>query len=303
MTDIAYNRSFECDYGYVEQVTPDIRRIVARNASPFTFKGTGTYIIGRGKVAVIDAGPDIPEHIEALLAALVEEEITHQLITHTHLDHSPASRAVKAATGAETYAYGPHGSGKFEQGVEVEEGGDREFVPDNLVRDGDIIDGEGWSFECVYTPGHTSNHVCFAYREAAALFSGDHVMGWSTTVVSPPDGDMADYRASLKRLLDRDDRLYYPTHGAPIEAPQAYVASLIDHRQDREDQILECLKRNIRSVPEMVPEMYKDLNPALIPAARRSVFAHVIDLSDRGVIEAPSNLSAESTLKLASPLA
>ncbi len=271
-------KDFSCEYGVIETVSPLIRRIVARNPGPFTFKGTGTYVIGTGRVAVIDPGPDLEEHVEALLGALNAEEITHIPVTHTHIDHSPASGPVRAASGAKTFAFGPHGSGKASDGITVEEGGDHEFVPDVELRHGDVIEGDGWTLECVYTPGHTSNHLCYRLAEENALFSGDHVMGWSTTVVSPPDGDMGEYMASLRMLLDRDEGIYWPTHGAPIRDPKPFLAALIAHREEREEQIADCMARGIVQIPDMVAEMYKPLDPRLVPAARRSVFAHMIHM-------------------------
>jgi glyoxylase-like metal-dependent hydrolase (beta-lactamase superfamily II) len=298
LIDIPFNRDFTCQYGVLEDVAPNLRRVVATNKSAFTYTGTGTYIVGRGKVAVIDPGPLIPEHVKALIAGLTGEEVTHQLITHTHLDHSPAAQPLKDATKAPTVGFGPHGSGRFEQGASVEAGGDRDFVPDVEVRDGDIIEGDGWSFECVYTPGHTSNHICYAWREAKALFTGDHVMGWSTTVVSPPDGDMAHYMASLRRLLERDDALYYPTHAGAIADPKPLVRALIAHREEREQQILSCLARGKGLIADMVDEMYVGLNPNLIFAARRSVFAHVVDLAERGRITADGGIAIDATYRL-----
>ena len=214
---------FDCEYGVMVDVSPTIRRIVAQNPGPFTFKGTATYVVGHGKVAVIDPGPDLPAHVDALLEALDGEEITHQLITHTHKDHSPAAQRLQQRTGASTYGFGPHGAGKYEKGVEVEEGGDPDFTPDHALIHGDRVVGDGWSLDCVHTPGHTSNHLCYAYREENALFTGDHVMGWSTTVVSPPDGDMREYLDSLRHLSERNDQIYYPTHGAPIENPGPFL--------------------------------------------------------------------------------
>src|SRR5271156_482508 len=201
---IPFIRTFEPRYGELAQVTPLISRVVANNPGPFTFMGTGVYIVGSGRdAAVIDPGPDMAEHVEALKRALDGRRLTHILVTHTHSDHSPAAKPLKEWSGAKTYAFGPHGSGKADEGVKVEEGGDMSFVPDVRVCDGGTIEGAGFTIDCVYTPGHTSNHVCFALRDEKALFSGDHVMGWSTTVVTPPDGDMADYMASLRKLRAR----------------------------------------------------------------------------------------------------
>lgn len=259
-----------------------IRRVVAANPGPFTYHGTGTYLIGTGRVAVVDPGPDLPGHVDAILAATRGERITHILVTHTHNDHSPATRPLQARTGAPSYGYGPHGSGRFERGEEVEEGADRDFVPDLRVRDGDLVQGEGWTVECVHTPGHTSNHICYALREEGSLFSGDHVMGWSTTIVSPPDGDMGEYMRSLERLLARDDACYWPTHGPRIPDPPAFVRACIAHRKERFDQILRCLAQGMERVGDMVPVIYHDLPRSMHPAAARQVFAALVHLVEEG---------------------
>ena len=278
MVHIPYRRELEFDYGSVTQLAPGIRRVIANNPGPFTFHGTGTYILGTGKVAVIDPGPDDEAHIDAILAGLPGEEVSHILVTHTHMDHSPGCRLLQAKTGAPTYAYGPHGAGKIEQGVQVEEGGDMDFDPDHLVAHGDIIQGEDWTVECVYTPGHTSNHLCFALQEQKALFTGDHVMGWSTSIISPPDGDMADYMQSLELLLERDDDVYWPTHGPSIIDPKTHVQAYIDHRLEREQQILECIDKGTHQIREMVPLMYRDTPEFMYPAAARSVLAAMENL-------------------------
>ena len=269
------DRRFEPRYGEAVRIAPLIRRVLAPNPSPFTFHGTGTYIVGHGRVAVIDPGPLLPAHLAALDRVLTGETVTHILVTHTHSDHSPAAAPPRAATGAPTFAYGPHGAGKREAGIAVEEGGDRDFVPDICLRDGDSIAGDGWTLDAVYTPGHTSNHLCFALREARALFSGDHVMGWSTTVIVPPDGDMAQYLASLDKLRARDDHRYYPTHGNPIDEPSNFVARLVAHRQARERQLLACLARGVTRIAGMVPIIYSAVDPQLHPAASMSVLAHL----------------------------
>jgi glyoxylase-like metal-dependent hydrolase (beta-lactamase superfamily II) len=271
-----------------------VRRIVANNPGPYTFKGTGTYIIGLGKVAVIDPGPNDEEHVEALLVALGDEEITHQLITHTHNDHSPAAKLIKARTGAKTCGFGPHGSGRYGKGFTVEAGGDNNFIPDIVLLDGDVIKSENWTINCIHTPGHTSNHLCFHFDQENALFPGDHVMGWSTTVVSPPDGDMSEYMDSLRKLAERSDRIYYPTHGAPIERPQRFVRAILVHRKMRESQILDCLDKEIYTIPFMVQKMYKGLDQRLIGAAQHSIFAHIIDLSDRGIIKPRDEVAIDS---------
>jgi len=278
MVQIPYRRELEFDYGSVTQLAPGIRRVIANNPGPFTFHGTGTYILGTGQVAVIDPGPDDTDHIEAILAALDGETVSHILVTHTHMDHSPGCRLLKELTGAPTFAYGPHGAGKLEQGVQVEEGGDMDFTPDHLVRHGDIIQGGDWTVECVYTPGHTSNHMCFALQEQKALFTGDHVMGWSTSIISPPDGDMAAYMQSLELLLDRDDAVYWPTHGPSIIDPETHVRAYIAHRIEREDQILKCIDEGTHNIRDMVPLMYRDTPEFMYPAAARSVLAAMENL-------------------------
>jgi len=284
-TKIPFTYQFEYEYGKLEQITPLIRRIIANNPSGFTFRGTGTYVIGHGNVAVIDPGPLMDDHLKALQDSLEGETITHILITHTHMDHSPAAAPLKQATGAKTYAYGPHGAGKIEQGVQIEEGGDMAFIPDVEVRHGDVIEGDGWTVECVYTPGHTSNHMCFALKEEKALFTGDHVMGWSTSVIGPPDGDMTDYMSSLELLLEREDEVYWPTHGTCIREVKNFVQAFIDHRLEREQQILKCVQQGVSQITEMVPIMYTETDPRMYGAAARSVLAAMVRLVATGQVK------------------
>ncbi len=283
---IPFIREFDPRYGEEVRVTPLISRIVANNPGPFTFKGTGVYIVGGSEVAVIDPGPDLPEHIAALKRALTGRRVTHILVTHCHSDHSPAAKPLKAWSGATTYGFGPHGSGhdtnSEDGGPRVEAGGDLDFVPDVRVKDGDIIAGNGFSFEGVHTPGHTSNHLCFALKEEKALFTGDHIMGWSTTVVTPPDGDMAQYIASVEKLEARDDRILYPTHGAPVTDPKPFLAAYREHRLDRERQVLAAIAGGRDTIAAMVERMYADVNKGLWPAASRSVLAHLIKLEREG---------------------
>jgi glyoxylase-like metal-dependent hydrolase (beta-lactamase superfamily II) len=295
---LAFERNFEAPYESLMRVAPRIRRLLARNPSPFTYKGTGVTVIGEGRVAVIDPGPDDPHHLASLKAALAGETVTHILITHTHRDHSPAASALKLWTGATTYGFGPHAGGKGEDAVVVEEGGDRAFTPDIVLSDGDVVDGNGFTIECVHTPGHLSNHLCYALKEERALFSGDHVMGWSTTVVAPPDGDMGDYVASLKKLLARDDKVYWPTHGGPILDPKSVVAAYLAHRFEREAQILACLKDGIAAIPDMVGHIYAGLDPRLKPAAGLTVLAHLIQLTREGrvISEGEPRLNAQFRL-------
>ena len=298
MAKIDFLRDFSFAHGVAETLSPLIRRVVARNPSPFTFKGTGTYIIGRGSVAVIDPGPALPEHMEALRAALVGETVSHILVTHTHLDHSPAAAALKRATGAPTLGFGPHGTTRSE-GAGSEEGADRDFVPDLALRDGDVVEGKGWRMAVVHTPGHTSNHLCFALDEEKVLFSGDHVMGWSTSVIAPPDGDMAAYLRSLEKLLGRNDARYWPTHGPSIPDPKAHVHAFIAHRRARADAILQQLAAGDATVPAMVAAIYAGLDPRLGAAAGRSVFAHLIALIEEGRVacDGPPSIAARYRLR------
>jgi glyoxylase-like metal-dependent hydrolase (beta-lactamase superfamily II) len=270
-------------YGQVERVSPLVRRVLARNPSAFTYTGSGTYLVGSGTVAVIDPGPDDPAHVAALLDALGSETVGHILVTHTHRDHSPAAVPLKAATGAPVVGCAPIVSAD-DDGPQVEAGFDATYAPDRALVDGESVFGPGWTLTALHTPGHTSNHLCFALAEEKALFTGDHVMGWSTTVVTPPDGDMADYIASLRLLLERDDAVYYPTHGAPVTEPQRFVRGLITHRKQRENQILKLLGEGPQTIPAMVAVMYAAVDARLHPAAGRSVLAHLIDLEARGEV-------------------
>ena len=302
-TEIPFRREIAFDYGVAAAVTPLIRRVVARNPSPFTFKGTGTYLVGSGQVAIIDPGPDLTQHVDALLDAVRGETITHILITHTHLDHSPAAAAIKRATGAKTYGFGPHGSGRAEDrsgvGGVTEEGGDHAFVPDVAMREGDAVEGPGWQLGAVHTPGHTSNHLCFALAEERALFSGDHVMGWSTSVIAPPDGDMAAYMRSLAKLMARDDAVYWPTHGPAIPEPKPFVQAFIAHRQERAAAILQQLAQGESTIPGIVEQVYLGLDPRLKGAAARSVLAHLVELVERGQVatDGAPTLAARYRLK------
>ncbi len=272
--------------GRVERIGGRIRRILAPNPSPFTYTGTQTYIVGGGEgggeVAVIDPGPDLPGHLEALTAALDGERVAAILCTHTHRDHSPASRPLSAATGAPIVGCAP--LSLDDPGPRSDEAFDPGYRPDRILADGEWLAAEGWTLEAVATPGHTSNHLCLALAGEGALFTGDHVMGWSTTVIAPPDGDMADYMASLDRLLERDDRTYYPAHGPAVEDPHAHVRRLIEHRRMRERQVLGQLERGEGRIPAMVAEMYAEIDKRLFPAAGRSVLAHLVDLERRGLV-------------------
>ncbi|MBM3559907.1 MAG: MBL fold metallo-hydrolase [Alphaproteobacteria bacterium] len=291
---IPFVRDFDVVHGEAVTLSSRIRRVVAANPSAFTFRGTGTYIIGRGKVAVIDPGPDDPAHVAALLRAVAGETVTHIVLTHTHLDHSPAARALKAATGAPLVGCGPHGR----HGLAGDEGADWDYVPDRQLAEGEGVAGPDWSLEAVHTPGHTSNHLCFALAEEQALFCGDHVMGWSTTIVSPPDGDMTAYMASLAKVGRRRERIYYPTHGAPVSEPAPYVAALVAHREEREAQIAAALAGGPRHIPELVATMYADVPVNLHRAAARSVLSHLLRMHDDGRVACDGATGADAVWRL-----
>ena len=268
--------------GTAQSLEPLVARVLAPNPSPFTYTGTQTHLVGTTDLAVIDPGPDVPEHIDAIVTAVAGRPVTAIVITHTHRDHSPASRPLAALTGAPIVGCAP--LVLPDTGPRLEAGFDPDYAPDRILADGEAVTGQGWTLRAVHTPGHTSNHLCFALEETGALFTGDHVMGWSTSVVAPPDGDMAAYMASLEKLMHRDDRIYYPAHGDPVENPRRLVRGMIGHRKQREGQILRLLRERARPIPALVELMYVGLDPRLFPAAERSVLAHLIDLRDRSVV-------------------
>ena len=265
----------------VETLHPLVRRIRADNASAYTHTGTQTYLVGRGAVAVIDPGPDLPGHVDAILAATAGERIAAITCTHTHRDHSPAAALLKAATGAPIVGCAP--LTMADAGPRADAAFDLTYAPDRVLADGEALEEEGWTLTAVATPGHTSNHLCYALPAADALFSGDHVMGWATSVVSPPDGDMGAYMASLEKLLGRSEAVYYPGHGEPIVKPQRTVRAMAGHRRQRENQILRLLAEapTPLPVPAMVGWMYAGLDPKLEGAAGRSVLAHLLHLETR----------------------
>lgn len=282
--------------GDVEQHEQLVRRVLAPNPSPYTFTGTQTWIVGNGTdVAVIDPGPtgsglsigdpaDIngTGHVEAILRAVAGQKVRAILCTHTHRDHSPAAIPLKAATGAPIIGCAPLVIA--DDGPRADSAFDSDYAPDQVLTHGQTVSGDGWTLEAVATPGHTSNHLCFALRESGALFTGDHVMAWSTSVVSPPDGNMADYMASLSLLYDREDRVYYPAHGPAVLKPRQLVRGMLGHRKQRERQILRALEKGERDIPDMVAQMYKGLDPRLTGAAGRSVLAHLLDLENRSLV-------------------
>ena len=270
-----------------QRVTPLVRRVLAPNPSAFTFMGTQTYIVGQADVAIIDPGPADAVHIDGILAATSGERITAIICTHTHRDHSPAAAPLKSATGAQIIGCAPLSID--DNGPRADAAFDTTYAPDHVMSDGEQLTGPGWTLEAVATPGHTSNHICYHLVEENALFTGDHVMGWSTTVVSPPDGDMADYMHSLDKLMARTDAVYYPAHGEPVTNPQQFVRGLAGHRKQRERQILRMLETGEGVITEMVPKMYAGIDERLYGAAGRSVLAHLIDLRNRGRVNVGSN--------------
>ncbi|MGZ5956625.1 MAG: MBL fold metallo-hydrolase [Caulobacteraceae bacterium] len=297
---IPYVRDIEFEYGACDQVSPLIRRVVANNPGPFTFKGTGTYIVGKGEVAVIDPGPDLPEHLAAILKAVEGERVTHILITHHHSDHSPLAGPLKAATGAQIYGCAVKGHEVEDTGeVKMEAGHDHDFAPDVSLCGGGGVAGPGWTIEAIPTPGHTSNHICYALKEENCLFSGDHIMGWSTTVITPPDGDMTDYLESLAKVRARNFRTLWPTHGPPILDVAPFIDAYAAHRQERIDQILLALSEGPATIRELVPNLYRDVDPRLHPAAARSMLAAIIHMERGGEIEAGGPPGPDTVYRLA----
>jgi glyoxylase-like metal-dependent hydrolase (beta-lactamase superfamily II) len=300
--DSPFDKSFDLEPDTVREVAPRVRAIVANNPGPFTFKGTMSYIIGRGTVAILDPGPDDNGHIAALLAAVRGETVSHIFVTHTHRDHSPAVPKVKAATGAKVYAQGPHRLARplhTGESRRLDASADMDFRPDVALADGEVVSGDGWTLEAVTTPGHTANHMAFALRESDLLFAGDHVMAWSTTIVAPPDGAMSDYMASLHKLARREEQLYLSGHGAPVRDARRYVQFLIRHRQGREASILHRLGKSAADIPTIVKAVYIGLDPRLIGAAGLSVLAHLEDLVARGVVATDGPPSIDGTYRLA----
>lgn len=279
---IPFVKTFEFEYGVLAQLSPLIQRVVADNPGPFTYTGTGVYIIGDKNVAVIDPGPQTPAHMAALDKALEGRTVTHVLVTHHHVDHSPMAAPLAAKHGCKVYGYGQQARPPTGGEVRLEAGDDLLFKPDVEIRDGAVFEGDGWTMDAIHTPGHTSNHMCYVLREENTLFSGDHIMGWSTSVVSPPDGHMGDYLNSLQVILDRDFDRIWPTHGPSIDNPKAFVTAYIDHRKTREDQICKALSSGLTSIPDIVTKLYADIDKRLHPAAAHSVLSHLIHMRETG---------------------
>ena len=306
--DIPFDKKLDLAPDTVDEPMPGVRRVMANNPGPFTFKGTISYIVGRGTVAIIDPGPDDPAHIGALLDAVRGETVSAIFVTHTHRDHSPAVPAVKAATGATVYAEGPHRPARplhIGEHNPLDSSGDRDFRPDVALKDGDIVKGDGWTIEAVATPGHTANHMAYAWKEKNILFAGDHVMGWATTIVAPPDGAMSDYMASLNKLAQRNETVYFPGHGPAIHDAPRFVNYYILHRKVREASILHRLGKGAADIPTLVRAIYIGIDPRLTGAAGLSVLAHLEDLVARGLVETdgdPVDRRASTGFRVAAPV-
>ncbi len=290
---LTFDRDFDPRHGEAVEVAPGVRRLTARNPGPFTFGGTNSFLIGERELAVLDPGPDDPEHIEALVRAIGSARVAQILVSHTHRDHSPGARLLKERTGAPILAAGPHLPARPLLGGEqarLDAAGDLQFSPDEAITDGVVVGVDGFALEAIATPGHAANHLAFALLGTDLLFSGDHVMGWATTIVAPPDGAMGDYMASLERLLARSESRYLPAHGGEIRAAHNYVRGLRSHRRMRERAVLERLAQGDRTIPEIVARIYTDLEPRLLGAASLSTLAHLEDLAARGLVAAEGEL-------------
>jgi glyoxylase-like metal-dependent hydrolase (beta-lactamase superfamily II) len=281
---IPYLHDLSTPYGEAERISPLVRRVLCSNASPYTYTGTGTYIIGNGNVAVIDPGPNNAAHLEAILNATKGEAISHILVTHTHADHSPLAQQLAEASGAKTYAFSAHSCEHESDLSAMEEGVDKNFSPNKKLKDGEVLDNDGWKLKAVYTPGHTSNHMCFALLEENTLFTGDHIMAWSTSIIIPPDGDMADYMLSLERLLGHEYAILRPTHGPAIIEPRPFIEALIAHRIEREASIIKAVADGIDNVKNIVARVYQGLPENLHNAAAMSALSHLILMVNDGRI-------------------
>ena len=300
--DIPFDKNLNLAPDTVDEAAPGIRRVMADNPGPFTFKGTMSYIVGKGRVAVVDPGPADERHIAALLDAVRGETVTAIFVTHTHRDHSPAVPAIKAATGATVYAEGPHRAARplhIGEHNPLDSSGDRDFKPDVALKDGEVVAGDGWTIEAVTTPGHTANHMAFAFKEQNTLFAGDHVMGWATSIVAPPDGAMSDYMASLQKLAKRSEAIYFPGHGPAIHDASRFVNYYILHRKAREASILHRLGKGETDIPTIVRAIYIGIDPRLTGAAGLSVLAHMEDLVTRKLVETDGAPAIDGMYRLA----
>lgn len=294
---IPFIKNLEFKYGEVSQLSPLIARVVCNNPSPFTFFGTGTYLIGQNNLVIIDPGPNDDEHLADLIKAIDGRVVSHILITHPHADHSPLATKLSGATGAKIWGK-PENKGHKPISHETEEGDDFGFIPDFEINDGQIIQANGFEIECIATPGHTSGHYCFGLPSENALFSGDHIMGWSTSVILPPDGNMNQYISSLEKIKTRNYEIIYPTHGAPIPKPRDFIDAYINHRLEREKQIIDCIKNGISQINDMVPLLYANVDKRLWPAAARSIHAHLIRLVENEIASSNNKNKIESNYKI-----
>lgn len=299
---LTFDTAFTPAYGEAVPVAKDVLRLTVNNPGPFTFYGTNSYLVGRDTLAVVDPGPDDEAHLNALVEAIGGRKVSHIFVTHTHRDHSPLTRRLKELTGATVLAEGSHRAARPLRIGEInplDDSADIDFAPDIALADDELTRGDGWALRAIHTPGHTANHVAFALEGTGIVFSGDHVMAWSTSIVAPPDGSMRDYMNSLDRLLERDDTCYLPGHGAALEEPAPFLAGLREHRHGRETAILTRLRAGDRTIPEIVRSVYKDTDPRLHGAAGLSVLAHVEDLVGRGLVNAEGGVAIDGVYRIA----
>ena len=290
MNKIKFDTNFEPPFGTAVELSPLIRRITCNNPGPFTFKGTNTFIVGRGIIAIVDPGPDDEAHLAALLNAVRGETVSNILVTHTHMDHSPLAAKLVAATGAKTYSAISPAKSAADSDIRLDASIDHNFTPDVSLSDGDILEGKGWALEAVFTPGHMANHMSYCLKQEKALLVGDHVMAWATTVVAPPDGNMKDYMGSLRKLLKRNEDIYYPAHGPESTKPRPLARAILAHRKMREEAIYIRVKSGDQNIEEIVANVYADIDPRLHAAAGLSTLAHLEHLMEKGRIEKRDNV-------------
>lgn len=301
-TNDMFSKNFTPQHGEAVSVAPNVMRVTCANTGPFTFQGTNSYIVGSDTLAVIDPGPENDAHLQALLQAINGRTVSHIIITHTHIDHSPLAAHLKNHTGAKIVGSAPHFSARELHLGEVnalDASADRDYAPDAILADGELVEGSEWALQAISTPGHTANHLSFALNDTGIVFTGDHIMAWATSIVAPPDGSMNQYMDSLDKMLARDDRLYFPGHGGPVTSPKRFVRGLKTHRKMREGAILERLSKGDETIPEMVSQIYRSTDPRLHGAAGLSVFAQLEALIERGLVICDGDASLENRFKLA----